>query len=171
MNTLDSIRATFDSSTVPSDAKVAMLGYSGGALATEWAAELAPALCARRQRAHDRRGDGRCTGRPAHNLHYVEGTGFWAGVMPMALAGIARAFEIDFTPYLTPYGANVFHEMQAASIINVLGRYPGLRWQDLVGPEYPTPEKSYSSGQAPTCSKCSATRPVPGRLPRNWASR
>ena len=32
---------------------------------------------------------------PAHNLHYVEGTGFWAGVMAMALVGIARAFEIE----------------------------------------------------------------------------
>ena len=44
MNTLDSIRAALSSSTVglPRDAKVAMLGYSGGAIATEWAAELAP---------------------------------------------------------------------------------------------------------------------------------
>ena len=44
MNTLDSIRAAFNSSTVglSSDTKVAMLGYSGGAIATEWAAELAP---------------------------------------------------------------------------------------------------------------------------------
>ena len=42
MNTLDSIRAAVSSSTIPSDAKVAMLGYSGGAIATEWAAELAP---------------------------------------------------------------------------------------------------------------------------------
>ena len=44
MNTLDSIRAALSSSTVglPHDARVAMLGYSGGAIATEWAAELAP---------------------------------------------------------------------------------------------------------------------------------
>ena len=45
MNTLDSIRAALSSSTVglPDTARVAMLGYSGGAIATEWAAELAPA--------------------------------------------------------------------------------------------------------------------------------
>src|SRR5271170_8186362 len=45
MNTLDSIRAVFSPSSkvgLPDDAKVAMLGYSGGAIATEWAAELAP---------------------------------------------------------------------------------------------------------------------------------
>ena len=43
MNTLDSIRAAFNSSTVglPADARIALLGYSGGAIASEWAAELA----------------------------------------------------------------------------------------------------------------------------------
>ncbi len=55
--------------------------------------------------------------------------------MPMALVGIGRAFEIDLTPYLSPYGARVLHEMQTASIINVLGQYPGLKWEDLVSPD------------------------------------
>ena len=77
---------------------------------------------------------------PAHNLLYVEGSYFWAGVMPMAIIGIARAFEIDFTPYLSAYGAKVYHDMQTASIVNVLGQYPGLKWADLAKPEYPTPE-------------------------------
>ena len=140
MNTLDSIRAAFNSSTVPSDAKVAMLGYSGGAIATEWAAELAPTYA----RDVNERLIGAAMGGvlvdPAHNLHYVEGTAFWAGVMAMALVGIVRAFEIDLTPYLTRYGARVFHEMQTASIVNILGQYPNLKWEDLVSPEYPTPE-------------------------------
>jgi hypothetical protein len=78
---------------------------------------------------------------PAHNLHYIEGTWFWAGVMPMALVGIARAFEKDFTSYLTPTGVTVFNEMQTTSIVDVLGRYKGLTWQKLVRPEYPTPER------------------------------
>ena len=30
--------------------------------------------------------------------------------------------------------------MQTASIVNVLGQYPGLKWSDLVSPDYPTPE-------------------------------
>ena len=79
---------------------------------------------------------------PAHNLHYVEGTYFWAGVMPMALIGIARAFEIDFTPYLTARGLRLYHDMQATSIVNVLGQpaYWRLKWSDLVNPAYPTPE-------------------------------
>jgi hypothetical protein len=142
MNTLDSIRAAFNSSTVPSDAKVAMLGYSGGAIATEWAAELAPTYAPDVNERLIGAAIGGVLVDPAHNLHYVEGTGFWAGVMAMALVGIVRAFEIeaDLTPYLTPYGARVFHEMQTASIINVLGQYPGLKWADLVSPEFPTPE-------------------------------
>ncbi len=140
MNTLDSTRAVFNSSIVPSDAKVAMLGYSGGALATEWAAELAPAYAPDVNARMIGAALGGVLVDPAHNLHYVEGSGFWAGVIPMALVGIARAFNIDLTPYLTPYGTRVFHEMQAASIVNVLGQYPGLKWRDLVSPEYPTPE-------------------------------
>ncbi len=142
MNTLDSIRAAFNSSTIPNDAKVAMLGYSGGAIATEWAAELAPTY------APDVNGHliGAAMGGvlvdPAHNLHYVEGTGFWAGVLAMALVGIARAFEIEteLAHYLSPNGARIFREMQTASIVNVLGQYPGLKWSDLVSPDYPTPE-------------------------------
>jgi hypothetical protein len=54
---------------------------------------------------------------PAHNLHYVEGIPFWAGVMPMALVGIACAFEVDFTPYLSAYGAKVCNDMMTASIV------------------------------------------------------
>jgi hypothetical protein len=144
MNTLDSIRAVFSpSSTVglPDDAKVAMLGYSGGAIATEWAAELAPTYAPDVNARMIGAAMGGLLVDPAHNLHYIEGTWFWGGVMPMALVGIARAFEKDFTPYLTPTGMTVFNQMQTASIVDVLGRYKGLTWQKLVIPKYPTPER------------------------------
>ena len=103
MNTLDSIRAAFNSSTVglPSDAKVAMLGYSGGAIATEWAAELAPTYAPDVNARMIGAAMGGVLVDPAHNLQYVEGSWIWAGVMPMAMVGIARAFEVDFTPYLS----------------------------------------------------------------------
>ena len=142
MNTLDSIRAAFNSSTVPNDAKVAMLGYSGGAIATEWAAELAPTYAPDANEHLIGAAIGGVLVDPAHNLHYVEGTGFWAGVMAMALVGIARRSEIetDLAKYLTPNGARIFHDMQNASIINVLGQYPGLKWRDLVSSSYATPE-------------------------------
>jgi hypothetical protein len=155
MNTLYSIRAAFSKeSTVglPDDAKVAMFGYSGGALATEWAAELAP--------THARDVNERLIGaamggllvHPAHNLHYVEGSLGWAGVMLMALVGITRAFEnqTEFKKHLSASsrfrcwpranGAKLFDDMQSKSIIHVLGQYPGLAWKHLAKPEYPTPE-------------------------------
>ena len=144
MNTLDSIRAAFNSSTVGlgSNAKVALLGYSGGAIASEWAAELAPTYAADVNGRMIGAAIGGVLVHPAHNLHYVEGTFFWAGVMPMALIGIARALEVDFTPYLSARGLRLSHDMQTASIANVLGHYPywRLMWAELVSPAYPTPE-------------------------------
>jgi len=144
MNTIDSIRAALSSPTVglPSDARVALLGYSGGAIASEWAAELAPTYAP----AVNARMIGAAIGgvlvHPAHNLHYIEGTYFWAGVMPMALIGIGRAFGIDFTPYLTARGLQLYNAMQATSIVHVLGQQPywRLKWSDVVIPDYPTPE-------------------------------
>jgi hypothetical protein len=141
MNTLDSIRATFNSSTVglPSDARVALLGYSGGAIASEWAAELAPTYATDANARLIGAAIGGVLVHPAHNLRYVEGTFFWAGVMPMALIGIARAFGVDFTPYLSPRGLRLFHDMQSTSIANILGqpRYWRLKWADVISPAHP----------------------------------
>ncbi len=144
MNTLDSIRAAFNASAVEtaSDANVALLGYSGGAIASEWAAELAPTY-AQDVNAHlIGAAIGGVLVHPAHNLHYVENTYIWAGVMPMALIGIGRAFEKDFTPYLTPRGLDLYRSMQNSSIVHVLGQPPywRLKWTDVVIPDYPTPE-------------------------------
>lgn len=144
MNTLDSIRATFNSSTVglPGDAAVAMLGYSGGAIATEWAAELAPTYAPDVNARMIGAAMGGVLVDPAHNLHYIEGTWFWAGVMAMALVGIARAFEIErqIRSYLSANGKKIYNKMKTASIVEVLGQYGGLTWSDLVDPAYPTPE-------------------------------
>ncbi|HEU0190332.1 MAG TPA: lipase family protein [Mycobacterium sp.] len=140
MNTLDSIRAAVNSSAIPHDAKVALLGYSGGAIAAGWAAELAPTYASDVNERLVGAAIGGVLVDPAHNLHYIAGTPLWSGVIPMALVGIARAFEIDLTRYLTPHGAQIFAETQTASIVDMLGRYPDLKWADLVVAEYPTPE-------------------------------
>ena len=63
---------------------------------------------------------------PAHNLHYVEGSLSWAGVMPMAIIGVSRAFHIDLTPYLSEYGKSLYAKLEKASIAEVLAQYPGL---------------------------------------------
>lgn len=143
MNTLDSLRAAMKSPSTglnSSFTRIAMLGYSGGAIATEWAAELAPTYAPDVNSRLVGSAMGGVLVHPAHNLHYVEGTPIWAGVMPMALIGIARAYDIDLSPYLTPYGAQVYERMKDDSIAQVLGAYPGLKWSDLAKPQYPTPE-------------------------------
>jgi hypothetical protein len=141
-NTLDSIRAAFNSSEVdlPDSARVALVGYSGGAIGTGWASELASSYAPDVNRRLIGAAMGGVLVSPARNLDYVEGTETWAGVIPMALMGAARAFEIDFEPYLSDFGREVFRDMENASIISTLGRYPGLTWNQLARPEYPRPE-------------------------------
>ncbi len=142
-NTLDSIRAAIKSPAInlSSSAKVAMIGYSGGAIATEWAAELAPTYAPELNKNLIGAAFGGVLVHPAHNLYYVEGTSIWAGVMPMAIVGIARSYGIDLTPYLSANGAAVYDKIKNASIVNVLGQYAGLKWTDLAKPAYPKPEK------------------------------
>lgn len=141
-HTLDGVRAAFASPAtgLASDAKVGLFGYSGGAIATEWASELAPSYAP----DVDRRLVGAAMGgvlvHPAHNLHYVEGSQVWAGVLPMAVVGIARGFQIDLSQYLNDQGRRIYEKLKDASIINVLGQYPGLTWKQMAKPEYATPE-------------------------------
>jgi hypothetical protein len=140
-NTLDSLRAALSSPAtgLASNAKIGLAGYSGGAIATEWAAQLAPTY------APDINSDlvGAAMGGvlvdPAHNLKYVEGSSTWASIIPMSLDGLSRAFHLDLTPYLTTYGQELMTEDQHDSITNEEST-PGLTWSQVVKPEYPTPE-------------------------------
>jgi Secretory lipase len=142
MNTIDSLRAAIASSAtgLGSTKKIGLIGYSGGAIATEWAAELAPTYAPTINSKLVGAAIGGVLVDPAHNLHYIEGSLSWAGVMPMAIVGVSRAFHIDLTPYLSEYGKQVYAKLEKASIVNALGQYPGLTWAQLAKPEYPTPE-------------------------------
>ena len=137
-NTLDSIRAALNAPqlNLARDAKVAMMGYSGGAIATGWAAELAPTYAPDLKPNLIGAAYGGVLVSPEHNLTYVEGTPIWGGVMPMAVIGVSRAYEIDLHPYLTARGVEVYNKMQKASIAYVLGQYRNVTWKDLVKPEY-----------------------------------
>ncbi len=143
INTLDGIRAALASPATGlggANAKVGLIGYSGGAIATEWAAELAPSYAPDVNSKLVGASFGGVLVDPAHNLHYVDGSSQWAGVMPMAIIGVSRAFDIDLTPYLSEYGKQLYDKLQGASIVEVLGKYPGLTWTQLAKPEYATPE-------------------------------
>lgn len=140
-NTLDSIRAALASNAVDisSSAKVGMIGYSGGAIATEWASELAPSYAPDLGDNLVGAAYGGVLVNPAHNLPYVEGSSIWAGVAPMALIGVARSYGIDMSPYVNANGAALLAKLDKASIVNVLGQYPGLTWADMVKPQYIRP--------------------------------
>lgn len=140
--TVDSLTAVSKvaSTGVGTRSKIGLIGYSGGAIAGEWAAELAP----KRAPAIAKRIVGTAIGgvlvKPSTNLHYVEGSSIWSGVIPMALIGIARAYDIDLAPYTNAYGKLVLADLQRASIGDTLGHYPGLTWKSIADPKYPTPE-------------------------------
>lgn len=139
--TLDSLRAAFRATGtgIAPGARAGLIGYSGGAIATNWAAVLAPSYAPDVNGRLVGAAEGGVLVRPSANLPYVDGSLVWAGVAPMAIAGASRAFGIDFTPYLSDYGRQVFDRMQNASITQVLGAYPGLTWKQLVKPAYADP--------------------------------
>ncbi|HEX5356565.1 MAG TPA: lipase family protein [Aquabacterium sp.] len=137
-NTLDSIRAAMRSPAtgINGDAKVALVGYSGGSIGTEWAAELAPGYAPELKKNLVGAAFGGALVHPDHNLGYIEGRPMWGGVAGMAFIGIARAYDLDITTYLSDKGLAIYNKMRHQSIINVLFQYPDFYWKDIVKPEY-----------------------------------
>ncbi|HDR8858520.1 TPA: triacylglycerol lipase [Burkholderia territorii] len=138
MTTLDSIRAALNtpSTGLAPSSKVAMIGYSGGAIATNWAAQLAPTYAPDVNRQLVGAAEGGVLVDPAHNLHYVDGSIVWGGVAAAALAGLSRGFGFDLTPYLSDKGVAVFNDIQSQSLAYILPKYTGLRWTTLFKPQY-----------------------------------
>jgi len=138
MTTLDSIRAAVNTSSTglnPSS-KVALVGYSGGAIATEWAAQLAPTYAPDVNQQLVGAAEGGVLVDPAHNLNYVDGGLVWGAIAPMALVGLTRAYGFDLTPYLNSTGLALFNQLQDESIIQVLPSNLGLDWKTLFKPQY-----------------------------------
>jgi len=101
-STLDAVRATERQFGLPASTKVALAGYSGGSIAGEWATELAPTYAPELNIIGTAIG-----GVPAdlgHVVSYTNGSAAWAGVIPAAMVSLSRAFDLDFTPYMTQRG-------------------------------------------------------------------
>jgi hypothetical protein len=140
-NTLDSLRAALSSPAtgLTSTTKIGLAGYSGGAIATEWAAQEAPTYAPDVNANIVGAAMGGVLVEPAHNLKYVEGSSQWASIIPMSLDGLARAYHLDLAPYLNAYGKELMEEDQHDSITNETS-VPGLTWPQIANPQYPEPE-------------------------------
>ncbi|MFJ9371193.1 lipase family protein [Nocardia sp. NPDC101769] len=148
--TLDSIRAATRSTAtgLSPDTRIGLFGYSGGGIATTWASALAPTYAPDiDQRLVGAAAGGVMVDFP-RTVHYIDGSGFWAGVMVPTVIGLARAYDIDLTPYLSDYGAQLLTQLDNASINDALGHYPGLKWEQLAKPEYRDPDSIPSLAEA-----------------------
>ena len=112
------------------------LAARAAVVGAEWAAELAPSYAPELKPNLIGAAFGGTLVSPEHNLTYIEGAPIWGGVMPMAVIGVSRSYEIDIQKYLTARGLEVYDKMQKASIAYVLGQYTKVTWKDLVKPEY-----------------------------------
>jgi len=132
--TLDAARATETYLHLASHTKVGLSGYSGGAVAADWASELGPSYASRVNLVGVAEG-----GIPvdyAHMFQYINGDQVYSSVMPGMLLGLARAFHVKLAPYLSRYGAKLVAKERHACIGSVFGNYPGLRYQRLVKHRY-----------------------------------
>ena len=134
-DTLDGIRAAETVLGLPAArTPVGMIGYSGGAIATEWAAELAPAYAPALDIVAAAAGGVQVD--PAHNLSYVNGSLQWSGVIPPVLYALGGAFRLDLSKYASAYGLSLMNKVKGGCINDFLGAFPGLKYQQLLKPQY-----------------------------------
>jgi Secretory lipase len=145
--TLDGIRAALNyrtsnknlltgATTLSAGTKVGLIGYSGGAIATEWASELAATYAPDVSKLIVGTAIGGVYVYPYHNLKYVSGSPKWSGVIPGGLLGTARGFGIDSAKYASKYGTELATEASKVCINALLSKHPGLTYQQLVKPQY-----------------------------------
>ncbi len=139
--TLDGIRAALGSKRLHlgADAKVGLLGYFGGAIATNWAAQLAPEYAPDLQKNLVGAATGGTLVNPIHDVKYINGSPLWSGVLPMAVVGLARAYDLDLDPYLSPYGKRIMTKLRNASLFEVHALFGGITCESMFKPEYKDP--------------------------------
>jgi hypothetical protein len=131
---LDAIRATEAYLHSGARTRVAFSGYSGGALAADWAAELAPAYAPELNIVGVAAG-----GVPVnywHMFNYINGDKTYSPAIPAMLLGLARAYHLDLTPYLSAYGVKVMHDMSQICMTAAFGKYPALTVGQIMKPAY-----------------------------------
>ncbi|KAA0024799.1 triacylglycerol lipase [Antrihabitans cavernicola] len=139
--TLDSLRAARNvaATGITDSTKIGLMGYSGGSIASNWAAIEAPSYAPDVNKNLIGVAEGGVLVNPAHNMTYASGSFGWAGIVGMAVVGIARSYHIDFDKYLNDYGKENVARLQNASISNAFLQYAGLRFDQMVKPQYANP--------------------------------
>lgn len=131
---LDALKATESYLGEPSSTLVGLSGYSGGAVAADWASELAPRYAPMLRIVGVAEG-----GIPAdysHMIAYINGNPVYSAAIPGMLLGLARAYHADLTPYLSSYGLKVVDEESHTCIDEDFSQYPGLTLKALFKPQY-----------------------------------
>jgi len=131
---LDAVRATESYLRIGPATKVGLSGYSGGAVAADWASELAPAYAPKLNLVGVAEG-----GIPANYIDhfaYINGTAEYAAAIPAELIGLSRAYAVDLARYLSPYGLKIVQREEHGCMASMFGLYAGLTIHDLMLPAY-----------------------------------
>ncbi|HVT64759.1 MAG TPA: lipase family protein [Mycobacteriales bacterium] len=132
--TLDGLRATESALGLSAATKVGLSGYSGGALAADWASELAPHYAPRLNLVGV--AEGGIPVSEATLFRYANGTPVFSAALPGILVGLARAYHLPLQKYLSPYGEKIVRVESRTCMTNVFGHYPGLTYQKVLKPRY-----------------------------------
>lgn len=131
--TLDAIRAAeYVLNLTPKTSPVGLIGYSGGSIASMWAAELQPAYAPELDLIGVAAG-----GIPVdftHNLVYINGSQDWAGAIPAVGIGLMRGYGLRMNQYLSVEGQQIAGQVEQGCLEP--GAYPGLTIADLLKPQY-----------------------------------
>lgn len=134
MASLDAVRATESYLSVPASTPVGLSGYSGGAMAADWASEIARAYAPALKLAAVAEG-----GIPvnySHMFSYINGTAVYSAAIPAMLLGLARAYHLNLSPYLSSYGAQVVRQESQGCMTELFSQYPGLTMAKIMKPQY-----------------------------------
>ncbi|HEX5267269.1 MAG TPA: lipase family protein [Acidimicrobiales bacterium] len=132
--TLDALRATESYLRIGADTEVGLSGYSGGAVAADWASELAPSYAPKVNIVGVAEG-----GIPANYLDhfaYINGTAEYSAAIPGELLGLSRAYGVDLKRYMSPFGLEVVQQEANTCIASDFGKYPGLTISSIMLPAY-----------------------------------
>ena len=131
---LDGIRAAERVLRYPASTPVALAGYSGGSVPTEWGAAVAPRY------APELRIVGAAAGglpvNLAHNLPYVSGSKDWSGVIPALIVAYQRAYGLNTASFLSAKGKRIVNQVKNKCIIDFADKYPGLTDASMVRAPY-----------------------------------